>query len=103
MSHLLSRAHTCGLNEVVKSFHSVVMVVSFEKCRNFRRGFSGCELFAGISLILSPPLSMNGRLVLESREAVDLHETEIALVSIDRICRRLAAFPASRWPIHHER
>lgn len=37
----------------------------------------------GVSLRLSPPLSINGRLFLESSEAVDLNEANITLLSID--------------------
>jgi len=37
----------------------------------------------GVSLRLSPPLSVNGRLFVESREAVDLREANVTLTSID--------------------
>lgn len=36
-----------------------------------------------VSLTLSPPLSINGRLFIESRETVDLREASVALISID--------------------
>jgi protocatechuate 3,4-dioxygenase beta subunit len=37
----------------------------------------------GVSLTLSPPLSLNGRLFVESREAADLREAKVALISVD--------------------
>jgi hypothetical protein len=36
-----------------------------------------------IYLTLSPPRSLNGRLLIESREAVDLRRTNVTLISID--------------------
>jgi hypothetical protein len=36
-----------------------------------------------ITLKLNPPLSLNGRLFLESRESADLHETSVGLISVD--------------------
>jgi len=36
-----------------------------------------------VSLTLSPPFSINGRLFVESREAADLREASVALVSVD--------------------
>jgi hypothetical protein len=36
-----------------------------------------------VSLMLSPPLSLNGRLFIESRDAADLREANVALVSVD--------------------
>jgi hypothetical protein len=37
----------------------------------------------GVPLNLSPPLSINGRLFVESREAADLREASVALISVD--------------------
>ena len=36
-----------------------------------------------VSLRLSPPLSINGRLFVESRESPDLHDASVALISVD--------------------
>ena len=37
----------------------------------------------GVTLKLSPPLSINGRLFVESREVVDLRGASVALISVD--------------------
>jgi hypothetical protein len=37
----------------------------------------------GISLALSPPLSINGRVFVESREAIDLRKASVTLISVD--------------------
>src|SRR5262249_42623752 len=36
-----------------------------------------------VSLALSPPLSINGRLFIESREAIDLGNASVVLLSVD--------------------
>jgi hypothetical protein len=43
-----------------------------------------------VSLVLSPPLTVNGRMFIESRQSVDLRESQVALLSVD------ADFPSPR-------